>query len=200
MRIIPKATVYSSSDPWCAKHRGLITPNALITLTHGKTSVFLVNTLDRPMRVKKRNTVAYALPDVPTDDLIIPMDYNLYDLASLKVGGVGTSDDVDGESIDKFNRQIERYQAVCTLMGISPEMLNQDDLQDVVRAVSLPANQLVNLVESRRTLHPETMNASNLIDEMQSKRADYVSCLNVNTHQSVGRDVTIKNRDEYVSE
>lgn len=200
MRIIPKATVYSSSDPWCAKHRGLITPNALITLMHGKTSVFLVNTLDRPMRVKKRNTVAYALPDVPTEDLIVPMDDNLYDLASLKVGGVGTSDDVDGESMDKFNRQIERYQAVCTLMGISPEMLSQDDLQDVVRAVSLPADQLVNLVESRRTLHPETMNASNLIDEMQSKRADYVSCLNVNTHQSVGRDVTIKNRDEYVSE
>jgi hypothetical protein len=76
------------------------------------------------------------------------MDDNLSDLASLKVGGVGTSDDVDGESMDKFNRQIERYQAVCTLMGISPEMLSQDDLQDVVRAVSLPANQLVNLVKA----------------------------------------------------
>ena len=87
IRMIPRATVYSTSDPWCAKHRGIITPNALITLDHGKTAVFLVNTLSRPMRVKKRNTVAYALPDVPEDDLIVPMDDTLYDLAPLKVGG-----------------------------------------------------------------------------------------------------------------
>ena len=87
IRMIPKATVYSTSDPWCAKHRGLITPNALITLDHGRSAVFLVNTLSRPMRVKKRNTVAYALPDVPEDDLIRPVDDTLYDLTPLKGGG-----------------------------------------------------------------------------------------------------------------
>ena len=198
IRIIPRATVYTTSDPWCAKHRGLVSPNALITLTHGKSAVFLVNTLDMPMRVKKRNTVAYALPDVPADDLIVPIDDTLYDLASLKVGGVGTSGDVDGKSLDKFNRQIERYQAVCTLMGISPEMLSQDDLSEVARAASVPVDQLVNMVESRRK--HQNVDASNLIDEAQSKLADYVSCLNINTHQSVGKDITIKNRDEYVSE
>jgi hypothetical protein len=100
------------------------------------------------MRVKKRNTVAYALPDVPEDDLIRPVGDTLYDLAPLKVGGgeVPLDDETKG-SIDKFNQQIERYQAMCTLMGINREMLDLDDLHDITRAASLPVDRLVSMVE-----------------------------------------------------
>ena len=71
LRLIPKAVVFSASDPWCARHRSLITPKALLTLSHGQGHVFLVNTSAYPMRVKKRNTIAIALPDVPEDGQIV---------------------------------------------------------------------------------------------------------------------------------
>jgi len=201
IRMIPKASVYSTSDPWCAKHRGLITPNALVNLCHGRTAVFLVNTLSRPMRVKKRNTVAHALPDVPEDDLIVPVDDALYDLSPLrKRGGEDETPLRDEEKglMDKFNQQIERYQAVCTLMGISPEMMDLDDLHDITMGDSLPVHQLVSMVGSRRK-SSETA-PSDLIDEELSDLATYVGCMNINTHQRVGRETIIRDRDEYASE
>jgi hypothetical protein len=53
-------------------------------------------------------------------------------------------------------------------------------------------------VESRRKGQDET--PSNLIDEELSNLADYVGCMNINTHQRVGRETVIRDRDEYASE
>ena len=72
------------------------------------------------------------------------------------------SDEEKGR-MDKFNQQIERYQAVCTLMGISPEMMDLDDLHDITMANSLPVHQLVSMVGSRRK--SSEMAPSDLIDE-----------------------------------
>ena len=100
--------------------------------------------------------------------------------------------------MDKFNQQIERYQAVCTLMGISPEMMDLDDLHDIKIGDSLPVHQLVSMVGSRRK-SSETA-PSDLIDEELSDLATYVGCMNINTHQRVGRETVIRDRDEYASE
>ena len=93
---------------------------------------------------------------------------------------------------------MEQYQAVCTLMGINREMLDLDDLHDITRAASLPVDQLVSMVGSMRKGQDET--PSNLIDEELSNLADYVGCMNINTHQRVGRETVIRDRDEYASE
>jgi hypothetical protein len=179
---IPNAVVYVTSDPWCAKERGILTQQSILNLERGETKVFLVNTNAFSMRIKKRNTVALTLPDAPEGHDLIPVGESLYDLNDLKVGGedgiIGCVTESEDKSNEEFNCKIERYQALCTLFGIQSSCMTADDLLLIKKASGLDASEVVHLVAARRKALEKS---SPTVDQRKTDLSDFEGCLYVGT-------------------
>ena len=188
---IPLATVMITSDPWCAQNRGVITQRSLVKCEMGACKVFLVNTNAFPIRVKKRNTVAIALPDVPGDEHIIPMDEEMYDLDELKVGGE--------EPLSEIDARKARMLTLSNAFGFGVKGLTADQICTLQEATDMDAISLVGLIGKHRELPGNPVGS---VDGMSTHLANYVGCQWKGN--SIEKDIpmvnVIRQRDENVSE
>ena len=122
---IPLATVMTTSDPWCARHRGVITQQAITNARNGRCDVFLVNTSSRSVRIKKGNTIAWILPDVPPTDQLVALDDPVFELNS-SLGGV------DPTVVELK----DRLMAISTMSGVDSSNMSLTELSNLVAQVT----------------------------------------------------------------